>query len=238
MRITILILILLTFTNYLMSQDFGSLYKGYKTYLGNIPDSTLSEFYFKAKTQEKIVAITFDDGPLKNTKSIISLLEKEKIPATFFLVSQNITQNIINLYDNNLFGLGIHTFKHDDYRKFNYLEKEYDINQCMKIFNSYHIKVKYFRPAYGIIDEDIIDILENINLKGVIWSIDSQDWNSYSGEKLVNNIIENLKGGDIILFHDNISLKDLKSVIDAIHRKGYEIVSIDRIMSFERDFPK
>ena len=108
----------------------------------------------------------------------------------------------------------------------------------MKIFNSYHIKVKYFRPAYGIIDEYIIDILEKKNLKGVIWSIDSQDWNSYSGEKLVNNIIENLKGGDIILFHDNISLIDLKSVIDAIHRKGYEIVSIDRIMSFERDFPK
>ena len=76
MRQTILILILLTFSNYLLSQDFGGLYKGYKNYLGNIPDNTLSDFYFKAKTQEKVVAITFDDGPLRNTQSIISFLKK------------------------------------------------------------------------------------------------------------------------------------------------------------------
>ncbi|MEA3521924.1 MAG: polysaccharide deacetylase family protein [Campylobacterota bacterium] len=228
----------ITFSNYLLSQNFGGLYKGYKNYLGDILDSTLSEFYFKAKTQEKIVAITFDDGPLRNTQSIISLLEKEKIPATFFLVAQNITQNLVNLYDDNLFSVGVHTYKHDDYRKLDYLEKEHDINQCLNVFNSYNLKVKYFRPAYGIIDEDIKVILEKNNLKGVIWSIDSQDWNNYRGEKLVSNITENLKGGDIILFHDRLSLNDLVSVIDAIHKKGYEIVSIDRIMSVESIFPK
>ena len=238
MRQTILILILLTFSNYLLSQDFGGLYKGYKNYLGNIPDNTLSDFYFKAKTQEKVVAITFDDGPLRNTQSIISFLKKEKIPATFFLVAQNITQNLVNIYNNELFSVGIHTYKHDDFRKLNYLQKEHDINQCLNVFNSYNLKVKYFRPAYGIIDEDIKVILEKNKLKGVIWSIDSQDWNGYKGEKLLNNIDRNLEGGDIILFHDRISIYDLKSVIELIINKGYEIVSIDKIMTYKNDLPK
>ena len=238
MRQAILTLILLIFSNYLLSQDFGGLYKGYKNYLGNIPDSTLAEFYFKAKTKEKIVAITFDDGPLRNTQSIISLLEKEKIPATFFLITKNITQKSVNLYEDDLFSLGIHTYKHDDYRRLDYLEKEYDINQCLNVFNSYNLKVKYFRPAYGIIDKDIKIILEKNNLKGVIWSIDSQDWNGYKGKKLLNNIDSHLEGGDIILFHDRVSIKDLKNIIKLIKSKGFKIVSIDKIMTYENDSPK
>jgi len=238
MRQTILILILLTFSNSLLAQPFAGLYKGYKNYLSDIPDSVLSEFYFKAKTQEKIIAITFDDGPLRNTQSLVSFLEKEKIPATFFLVAKNITPNSVHLYDNDLFSLGIHTYKHDDYRKLDYSEKEHDINQCLSIFNSYNLKVKYFRPAYGIIDGDIKVILEKNNLKGVIWSIDSQDWNGYKGDNLSNNIAKHLVGGDIILFHDRVSIKDLKSVIETIKNKDYKIVSIDKIMSYENVIPK
>ena len=175
---------------------------------------------------------------MRHTHSKISLLKKENIPATFFLVAQNITKNSVNLYDDQLFSVGLHTYKHDDYRKLDYLEKERDINKCLNVFKSHNLDVKYFRPAYGIIDEDTKDLLKKNKLKGIIWSIDSQDWNGYKGDKLLNNIDRNLKGGDIILFHDRVSTKDLKNVIELIKNKGYKIVSLEKILTYQNDLPK
>lgn len=101
----------------------------------------------------------------------------------------------------------------------------------------YGFQIKYFRPANGIIDKDMAEILRLNNLKGIIWSLDSQDWNRFRGKKLIDNIINNIDNGDIILFHDRIDVSDLKKIIIKIKSKGFKIVSLKNLTRYSSKFP-
>jgi len=215
---------------------FDGINNKYKLYLKKVSDKILTDFVFKAKTEEKIVAITFDDGPLVNTPEILEILKKEGFPATFFLIANKINNVNIKYYDHVLFNIGIHTFKHDDYRKLNYEQKLNDIKKSINIFDDYGLKARYFRPAYGIIDEEIRDILKDNNLKGIIWSLDLQDWNGFRGNKIIKQIEDNLTPGDIILFHDRISKADLINSLKVIQNRGFKIVSLEKLLNIEHDF--
>lgn len=178
---------------------------------------------------------------LKNTLAVSNFLKQNQIPATFFVVAQNIDLlriDVHELYDTSLFEIGIHTFAHDDYSKFSYDEKNADIQRCLLMFKKHKIKARFFRPAYGIIDKDLRDILRKNNLKGVIWSIDSQDWNGLKGDVLVNKIRANLESGSIILFHDRISVRDLEMAISMIRKQGFKIVPLTHLMSCDNACPK
>ena len=213
------------------------LYKYYNYYLKRISENVLHNFYFKSSTNNKEIAITFDDGPLKNTDNIISLLLEQNVPATFFVVTGKLNKSNYKYYQHGLIDIGIHTHSHLDYSKLTKKEKYDDINKSIKIFNLYGFQIKYFRPAYGIIDKDIAEILRLNNLKGIIWSLDSQDWNRFRGKKLIDNIINNIDNGDIILFHDRIDISDLKKIIIKIKSKGFKIVSLKNLTRYRSKFP-
>ena len=87
-------------------------------------------------------------------------------------------------------------------------------------------------------DEEIRDILTENNLKGIIWSIDLQDWNGFRGKKIIKQIEDKLTPGDIILFHDRISKADLINSLKVIQDRGFKIVSLEKLLPLEHDFPK
>ena len=68
---------------------------------------------------------------------------------------------------------------------------------------------KYFRPPYGIINQNMMSIIENFNLKGILWSIDSEDWNLNNMNEIILKSTKNIGPGSIILFHDYINLNTL-----------------------------
>jgi len=213
------------------------LYKYYNSYLKRISKDILHNFYFKSSTKKKEIAITFDDGPLKNTKDILSFLLQNDLPATFFLVTDKLNKDNIMLYQDSLIEVGMHTHSHLDYSELTKEEKEKDINKCIEIFNKYDLQIKYFRPAYGIIDKDISEILNANNLEGIIWSLDSHDWNGYKGERLINNIINNIHPGAIILFHDRIDILDLIKITEEVYLKGFKIVPLSELTKYSSEFP-
>jgi peptidoglycan/xylan/chitin deacetylase (PgdA/CDA1 family) len=219
------------------SQKKMLLYEPYYKYLKAKPIETLNSFFFKAQTTKKIIALTFDDGPLGNSSKITGLLSKNNVKATFFLVTSNINAGNIKGYLTKGFELGMHTYKHSNYGKFSLKEKEDDINKCIQIFTSNKLELKYFRPAYGVIDADIASILKTKNLKGILWSIDSFDWNKVKGQQLIDRIINNLCEGGIILMHDSIDVSTLEKLIVQIKSKGYEIVSLSELLKYKNELP-
>jgi len=222
--------------NYQKSKEW-SLYKNYHYYLKKKPKELIHYFYFKSDTQNKEIAITFDDGPHRNTEKIISFLLEKEVPATFFLVAKKINKNNIFLYQNDLFEVGMHTFSHLDYTNLSKKEKEKDITQCIQIFKKFNLETNLFRPAYGVIDTHIVDILNNNHLKGILWSLDALDWNGYKKEKLINHVVKNIHNGSVILFHDRINILDLKEIINKIELKGFKIISLSELMQTNSSFP-
>ncbi len=213
------------------SGDGWDLYDGYSQYLNKIPKEISEKFIYKIKTKEKKVVLTFDDGPNKNTKQIIDFLVENNIPSTFFLISNQISEKNKNLYDNKLIDIGIHSFNHKNFDKLSKEEIESDFKKSINIFKKYKLNYTYFRPPYGIINQNMMSTIENFNLKGILWSIDSEDWNLNNMNEIILKSTKNIGPGSIILFHDHINLNTLKKIVSKILDNGYEIVPLSSFIN-------
>jgi peptidoglycan/xylan/chitin deacetylase (PgdA/CDA1 family) len=90
-----------------------------------------------------------------------------------------------------------------------------------------------------MISKQLIDIMEHYSLKGVLWSIDSRDWDHFRGKKLVKNILEHLVPGSVILFHDHsTSVENLDILINAVRKMGYSIVPLKVLMKEAGEYPQ
>ncbi len=211
----------------------------FANFLAEKPDSVVKSFFYKANTRKKQVAITFDDGVIANTPELVNYLKANKIPATFFLIMRSVNQESLRLFDAPLFELGIHTWKHDDFRELTEAQKIADMDSCQQALIRLDARHRFanYRPAYGVIDATIAREISKRNWRGVLWSDESQDWNGLKGDTLVQNTLKNLDRGSIILFHDIISLADLSTICTAIREKGFRIVPLSKLLKRKTLFP-
>ena len=190
--------------------------------------------------KEKVVALTFDDGPHpKYTNEILNILNEYDAKATFFVLGKyaELYPDIIKRENEEGHEIGNHTYSHINIKKIskNKLQEEYKKTQeiIYSITNP-----KLFRPPYGMVDEKIIDILENDNSVIVLWSYkqDSKDWGNPEVEKIVDTTLSNIENGDIILFHDYVyydeshTVEALKKIVPELKKRGYKLVTISELL--------
>ena len=214
-------------------EDFA-LYKGYQSYLTGIDQELKDFFYFKAATDQKIVVLSFDDGPLAYTPELMDLLAETNTPASFFLLCNRISETNSKWYANPLFSYGMHTLSHKDYSDLDYQQTKQDIDNCLNIFSEYNLLPKYFRPAFGIITPALVDILKAQEITAILWNIDSLDWDNKRGTELVNQVLDKLSPGSIILFHDGVNKTDLSKIIEGINQQGYKIISLEELLKYPK----
>jgi peptidoglycan/xylan/chitin deacetylase (PgdA/CDA1 family) len=207
-----------------------ALYPAYKDYLSGVNSSLIEQYVFEGECENPVVAVTFDDGPIANTQKIRQLLQKREIPATFFVIGQNMNESYAQLYQDPLFELGLHSYYHKDYRTMEEEEIEQDFEKNMKMLVKYSLSAKYFRPPYGIVCPKATEMINRYGLQGVLWSLDSHDWAGYSGEELVSQIHDNLAAGSIILLHDSIEVYELSLVLDVITQSGYDFIPLSELL--------
>ena len=189
--------------------------------------------------EEKKIALTFDDGPHpKRTKKIIDVLKKYGVTATFFVVGVNVKNYGDGMKEiiENGFEIGNHTFSHS-------ILKNYKAREIENEFLSTEEEIKklggavsnLIRPPCGIYDEQLLEFSRENGYKIVLWNIDTKDWEHASKDKITQTVISNVKGGDIILFHDYISGKGntveaLDELIPKLLDLGYEFVSVSELL--------
>ena len=175
------------------------------------------------------VYLTFDDGPQEGlTDWILDFLEERNIQATFFCVGENVKNQPV-LFSKILskgHRIGNHTMKHEKgtrTHRSNYLKSVKNASE--------YIESDLFRPPYGRLPLwKTTEIRKNYRI--VMWSWLSYD---YDNTVSIDNILANaksIKGGDILVFHDNLKSHDrlkvlLPKVVDVITEKGLHFQSID-----------
>ncbi len=177
------------------------------------PKSFLKKLYPKAvwkiNTTEKIIYLTFDDGPIPElTEWVIDELNKYNAKATFFCVGANIIKNpsIFNRIITEGHQVANHTMYHS--KGFKNTVKDYlaEVNECKRL-----IQNNLFRPPYGQLKRSQYKALINNKYKIVFWDVISYDYEKITGEQCAKNVLSHTKNGSIVLFHDNIKAeKNLK----------------------------
>lgn len=185
------------------------------------------------KTKEKLVALTFDDGPGENTQEIINILEKNNISATFFVVGQQVKLNesIIQNIKEKRFEIGVHTMTHP----FLY-HKNYEILKSKNYIESItNTTINLFRPPYGLRTPTTIKISKEANLQIILWDVFPRDYKA-NKEKIVKRVLRNVKPGSIICLHDgpenrNETVKALPEIIEKLQELNYSFVTVNELIS-------
>ncbi|MFK5983658.1 MAG: polysaccharide deacetylase family protein [Flavobacteriaceae bacterium] len=173
------------------------------------------------------VYLTFDDGPIPEvTPWVLSLLKKHQAKATFFCIGDNISKHptIFQQVISEGHSIGNHTFNHLNGWKTN--TEEY-IGNCVtfeeilkrvqddKTSSILHSKFRIqnsellFRPPFGKMTSKQAAILQQKGYRIIMWDVLSADFDSsISKEKCLENVINNLQSGSIIVFHDSLKAEE------------------------------
>ena len=195
--------------------------------------------YCRNSSNAKKIALTFDDGPHpRYTEEILQILEEYEITATFFIIGVNAEHYPEELQKIVRAGceIGNHTYSHP---KLRHLEPESirnELQQCENVlYRLTGTLPRVFRPPEGLLSENLWNGLQATDYSVVLWSIDTLDWAMTPSTEISNNVINNLRGGDIILMHDyvsggNTTCDALRLIIPTLLEKGYEFVTVSELI--------
>lgn len=194
---------------------------------------------WKFPSEQKILYLTFDDGPNPEiTPWVLDILKEFQAKATFFCVGENITTypGLFQKILNEGHRVGNHT--HNHLKGWETSEKAYleNVHLAEKAILKYSKPTsktyKLFRPPYGKILPGQISKLQKLGYKIVMWDVISGDFDpKLSAEACYQNVIRNCGSGSIVVFHDSIKAGEkLKEVLPGIlkyyQEKGFEFRAV------------
>jgi peptidoglycan-N-acetylglucosamine deacetylase len=156
-------------------------------------------------TENPIASLTFDDGPDPiYTQMVLDILKKFDAHATFFMVGQGAHSHpdIITRVASDGHAIGNHSWDHSSFRIIPSIDRWQQIRRCQKVIRPYGERL--FRPPYGLNGK-----MSNLELslhgyKVIGWNLSSEDWYESNSEVMVDSLLNNIKFGSIILFHDRL----------------------------------
>ncbi len=191
----------------------------------------------KPSKNRKLVAITFDDGPGKHTKKLLSILKQYKAKATFFLLGIEAQKypELIKMIYNQGHEIGNHSYSHKNFATINKKEIIAQIRVTNDIIKSAVPKAKItsFRPPYGSYNKQILKIIEQEKLANILWSVDIKDWQNRFNKNICDQTITNTKPGAIILMHDiyQTSVEAVPCIMEKLVKQGYDFVTISELFN-------
>lgn len=165
-----------------------------------------SSYVWSLPSEENIVYLTFDDGPHPIiTPWVLDQLKEFDAKATFFCIGNNV-EKYPDVYQKILdeeHAIGNHTYHHLNGWKTDDNKYIDDV-----VAAAQHIKSNLFRPPYGRIRNSqakrIPAAMRREDVSIIMWDVLSADFDaSFSPEQCLNNVIENVSAGSIIVFHDS-----------------------------------
>ena len=190
------------------------------------------------RNQEKVIALTFDDGPWPETPKVLTILRQFNVKATFFILGQNLLlyPDIIKQVVQEGHGVGNHTWTHS-YPKMEPQKAKAEIeNTSAKLELMTGLKTRLFRPPGGILDNGVADYARSKNYAVIMWSIDTKDFQKPTATVLANRVLNQANPGDIVLMHDgggnrSETIAALKIIIPELQKRGYRFVTVSELLS-------
>ncbi|GGI56542.1 polysaccharide deacetylase family protein [Winogradskyella haliclonae] len=184
--------------------------------------SLFPNFIWNIDTNKKELYLTFDDGPTPEiTLWVLEQLKAFSAKATFFCIGSNVDKypEILKAILEDNHSIGNHTFNH--LKGWKHKTKDYltDVELAQKTIDKTPSSgSKLFRPPYGKFKTKQAKQLQKLGYNIVMWDVLSFDWDaSVSKEDCLNNILNSVKEGSIVVLHDSVKAEqNLKGVLPKV----------------------
>lgn len=212
--------------------------------IGNASVTELEKFdaAYLGNTEEKVLYLTFDAGYENGcTEKILDILQKQDVPAAFFLVGNYIEKNadLVRRMVNEGHIVGNHTMHHYDMSKISdaaTFKKE--LTDLEELFTSVTGKQlpKFYRPPQGVYSEENLKMAQNLGYKTVFWSLAYVDWNNDSqptAQQAFDKLLPRVHNGAVILLHSTsqTNAEILDQLLTRYKEMGYRFAPITELFS-------
>jgi peptidoglycan/xylan/chitin deacetylase (PgdA/CDA1 family) len=184
------------------------------------------------------VALTFDAGASsKPTPSLLDVLHKNGVKATFFLTGKWVEQNpgLVKRIAADGHEIGNHTYSHPDLRRLSDDEIGDQLSRTESLVQqAAGVGTKpYFRPPFGARDERVLRVAAEDGYQCVYWTVDS--WDAFKkgiqASEIDQRVLDRASGGSIVLMHCGSwpTVQALPEIIATLRARGYELVTVSEL---------
>jgi len=194
----------------------------------------------RLKNPEKVIALTFDDGPVGDTTlQILDILEQYQVKATFFWVGANLQQYpyVGRTIIRQGHAIGNHSWSHSSEEMSDEVAALEIEDTSRLIVDLTGMQTRLFRPPLGYLENGLVTYAQKQNYAIILWSIDSGDGVGYAGVKTIaNNVVNNAHSGGIVLLHDapwyrQKTVEALPQIIEGLRSQGYHFVTLPELLA-------
>lgn len=210
------------------------------------PVDNIVQYYNVNSNGDKVIALTFDDGPWdKQTDEILDILEQNDAKATFFTVGQCISGHEKELQRAAGMGceIGTHTWDHAEGSgegvsliKMSTDERKQEVQKGLEaIKNATGQEAStIFRCPGGNFDTSVATDLEGIVTAEIGWNVDTTDWKK-PGADVIAQRIQSAGPGNIILMHDgggdrSQTIEGLRQALPKLKEQGYSFITVQELL--------
>jgi peptidoglycan/xylan/chitin deacetylase (PgdA/CDA1 family) len=202
-----------------------------------IPNWTRGHAFRHGFTKEKVIALTFDDGPFPiYTRQVLDILKQNDIQATFFMIGKMVKYypKIARTVRDAGHVIGNHSWAHPSKPK----APNAEVDETAVILKStLGETAPLFRPPYGLMHNGMADRAEHEKQAVIIWNSAGADWSKEATVgSIVSQVMRNARPGGIILLHDgggnrSSTVQALPIIIEKLRAQGYRFVTVPELLA-------
>ncbi|MBF1033639.1 MAG: polysaccharide deacetylase family protein, partial [Candidatus Nanosynbacter sp.] len=185
-------------------------------------------------TGNKVIALTFDDGPGPYTAHLLDILDQYGAKATFFLIGSKVSgqASVVRSIQARGHQLGNHSWSHPELPKLSVDQIAGEIDRTNEaIRQATGVKPSILRPPYGAVNGVVLEQLRLRNMSSILWSVDTRDWADRNNQIVCSRAVAGARPGAVILMHDihQTSVNAVPCILSSLKQQGYSFVTIQRL---------
>jgi peptidoglycan/xylan/chitin deacetylase (PgdA/CDA1 family) len=193
----------------------------------------------KVPTSQKVVALTFDDGPhQKTTPTLLAVLAAKDVRATFFIVGENGARypQLLTAIVAGGHEVANHTYDHRIATRISRDDFFADLARTEAVITSAAPKSTFFRPPGGGYNDRLVWELRQHGYTTILWSVDPRDWEDSSVSRTAGYVLKHSFPGAIILLHEGNGAihtpEAVAKIIDGLREQGYSFLTVGELLQY------
>jgi len=201
-----------------------------------------SKSIYRIKTNKKVVALTFDDGPdPRFTLPILDTLKEYQTPATIFMVGNNVKTypDIVKRVLQEGHEIRNHTMTHPELPDLTQEQANAEIESCSQVIAKTTGKQPiYFRPPKGLSNDYVGKDAASLGMRQIFWSVTIENSSAPTPQAMAERVLNKVEPGNIILLHDGRldrtkTVKALPLLLKGLKERGYQVISLSEMLQME-----
>ena len=212
----------------------------YATY--GVRSQWLGRTEWHGRRDTNAIALTFDDGPSRDTEQVLDLLAEHNLIASFFMIGRQVESfpGIAQRVFAEGHEIGNHSYSHPIYlyRSGRRTLQELERTQAV-ISETTGVRPRFARPPCGVRTHAYFAAAHSLGLRTVQWDVAGFDWKGRSAKQIAHDVLRRARAGSIVLLHDGDSegkedrretVAALPLIIEGLDEKGLRIAPLNQML--------